>query len=196
MRRLLLVLLALLLTACGVPEDGAPRPLDPDQAPAVFAPEVVPPAEGDLEVELFYVRDDALVPVPRAVPSPGSPAQVLDLLFTGLTEPERATGLRSAIPVGVSFDGVEVEDGVAAVTLDGLNEQVQVLAFAQIVATLDAREDVDGVRFRSGGSDVQVPRGDGSLTDEPVGASAYAELLGAARTSSAVPPTPATGGGG
>ena len=193
MKRLLLVLLAVLLTACGVPEDGAPRALDPSDAPAVFAPEVVPPPQGDLEVELFYVRDDALVPVARAVPTPGSPKQVLDLLFTGLTEPERSTGLRSAIPVGVSFDGVEVEEGVAAVTLEGLNEQVQVLAFAQIVATLDARTDVVGVRFRSDGSDVQVPRGDGSLTSEPVGASAYATLLGVAETSSAVPPTPATG---
>lgn len=191
MRRLPLVLLALLLTACGVPRDDAPRPLDLAEAPAFLDP-VVPPPQGDQRTELFFVRDDVLVPVPRAVPSPGTPAQVLDLLFTGLTDPERATGLRSAIPVGVQFQGVEVRDGVAAVTLGGLNEQVQVLAFAQIVATLDARPGIDGVRFRADGQDVKVPRGDGSLTDAPVGSASYSELLGGP-PGTAVPPPPATG---
>ena len=199
MRRLLAALAVVLLTACGVPQEDTPRPLDRDAAPfRVFDLEAVPAEPGDLQVPLFFVRGDRLVPVQRELPLPGSPEQVLRALFTGLTEAERAEGLSSAIPTGVELEGVEVTDRIAVVSLDGLNEQVQVLAFAQIVATLDAREDVVGVRFRTDDGDLRVPRGDGSLTEAPVDQQSYAEQLGLVQDPAAmvvppepVPPTPA-----
>jgi hypothetical protein len=196
--RMLLVALACAVVAvgCGVPQDEQPRALDPGAAPfRVFEPEVAPSPEGDLAVELWFVRSDRLVAVQRTVRLPGSPQQVLSALFTGLTDAERAAGLASSIPSGVSFQGVEVQERIAVVNLDVLDVQSQVLAlqplaFAQIVATLDGRPEIDGVRFRAGGSDVQVPRGDGSLTDAPVNRESYADLLGTAEGANAVPPPP------
>jgi spore germination protein GerM len=195
-RRLLLTLVTgLLLTGCGVPTDDAPRPLDRDAAPfRVFDQEAVQPVRGDVQVQLYFVSGDRLVPVVREVPAPATAEQVARALFTGLTATERTEQLSSAIPTAVELVDVVVADRIAVVTLDGLNEQVQVLAYAQVVVTLDALETVDGVRFRTGDSDLRVPRGDGSLTEAPVNAESYAEQLGTARAPAAavVPPAPVT----
>jgi hypothetical protein len=191
-RRLLPAAAALALAVgCGVPQDDMPRALDPSGAPfRVFEQDAVPPPQGDLQVEMWFTRNDRLVPLVRPVQLPGSPREVLEALFAGLAEQERAAGLASALPAGLAFTAVEVRDRIAVVTLRGLNEQVQVLAFAQIVVTLDGRPEVDGVRFRSADRDVQVPRGDGSLTDAPVNRESYSELLGAAEVQPVVPPPP------
>jgi hypothetical protein len=184
--------LLLALAGCGVPTDSAPRPLDKSDAPfRVFDPQTPAPPHGDLTAEVWFVRDERLVPHSRPIERPGTVRQVLETLFTGPTPAERAAGLATAIPASVVFRDVQVQDKIAVVSLDGLNEQVQVLAFAQIVATLSARPDVDGVRFRSAGADVQVPRGDGSLTDAPVNRSAYSSLLGGTPPGP-VPPVPVT----
>lgn len=193
MRRLGLLLSALLLLAgCGVPEDDRPTPLDPAAAPfRVFEREEEPTQQGDLLVELWFVRGDRLVPVERAVELPGTPQRVLGTLFEGVTAQEREAGLSSLIPATVQLEGVTVEDGIAVVDLEDLDEQVQLqlLPVAQIVATLTGRPQVRGVRFRSGGDDLDVPQGDSSLTDAPVDRQAYAELLGLAPPADAVLPT-------
>ena len=193
MRRLVALLALPVLVACGVPQEDEPRALNPADAPfRVFASDAAPTPEGELAAELWLVRGDRPEPVVRAVPRPGSPEQVLEQLLAGPTESESEAGLSTAIPTAFELDGVEVEDGIAVVTLEGLGDQVRNdnnVAFAQIVATLDARPDIQGVRFRTGDTDLQVPRGDGSLTDAPVNRESYAELLGrsGART---VPPPP------
>jgi hypothetical protein len=182
---------ALAVAGCGIPQDEQPRALGPGEAPFRGfdeEPEASPSPEGDVEVELWYVQGDRLVPVTRPVGG-GGPRSVLAALFDGVTEPERAGGLSSAL-TGVTFRSVDVTDRIAVVTLEGLNEQVQVTAFGQIVVTLDGRPDVDGVRFRAAGTDIQVPRGDGSLTDAPVNRQSYAELLGG--ENAVVPPVPVT----
>ena len=195
MRRALAALSVLLATACGVPQDDAPHPLDRGAAPfRVFEPSAAPSPEGEVDVQLWFTRGDRLVPVERVVERPGTPEQVLETLFTGVTDAERADGLTNAIPTAITLDSVEVDDRIAVVTLEGLNEQVRVLAFAQIVTTLDGRPEVDGVRFRSDDRDVQVPRGDGSLTGAPVDRGSYTVLLGAAETPAAVPPAPVAPG--
>lgn len=179
MRRLLLGLLLLLLPACGVPEDGAPRALDPSAAPFDFyEPEVAAPPQGELQAEVWFLQGDQPVPVQRRLELPGSPRQVLDQLLDGPTRAELAAGLSSAIPDSLDLRELTVEDGVAVVTFDGLNEQVQVPAYAQIVATLDARPDVEGVRFRTSDGDEQVPSGDGELRSGAVTRDDYAVLLG------------------
>ena len=197
LRALVLALAAIVvLVGCGVPEDDAPTALDRSSAPfRVFERDVAPPPQGDLAVELWFVRGDRLVPVARAVELPGSPQRVLSTLFDGVTETERRAGLSSSIPSAVSLERLEVQDGVAVVTLDGLNEQVQVQAFAQVVATLTGRPEIDGVRFRADGRDVQVPRGDSSLTEAPVDRDDYGQLLAVGTPTDAPAPPPATPSG-
>lgn len=188
------VVVAVLLAACGVPQDEAPRALDPSAAPfLVFEPEPAPQPQGEVEAELWLVRTDRLVPVQRQLRLPGSPQQILEQLFDGPTEAERAAGLSSALPAALELEDIEVRNRLAVVTLEGLGDQVRTdanVAFGQIVATLDAHPDIDGVRFRTPDGDVQVPRGDGSLTDAPVNRESYAELIGDPQTTSVVPPQP------
>lgn len=195
MSRPLLVLLACgLMAGCGVPTDDEPRTLDRAAAPfRVFATQTPAQPDGEAQAELFLVRDGLVQPVQRQIPLPGSAQQVLQQLFEGPTEAESASGLSTALTAGLEPEGLEVRDRIAVVTLENLDEQVrtdQVVALAQIVATLVALPEIDGVRFRSQGRDVPVPRGDGSLTDAPVNRESYAEQLGGVRPSSAVPPEP------
>jgi spore germination protein GerM len=198
MRVVLAALLAALVTACGVPQDDAPRTLDPGLAPfRIFEPDEVPDQSGEVEVELFFVKSDAqadrVVPVSRRIDLPGSSEQVVEQLFAGPTTSERNSGLSSAVPETFEVENVDVDGGIALVTLDGVSEQGRtdsVVAFAQIVATLTGRPDVDGVRFRTAEGDLSINRGDGSLTDAPVNRESYAQLLGLPVPTTAVPPPP------
>lgn len=191
MRRLLLLALLVALPACGVPQDDQPRVLSRDAAPfGVFEREVVPPPQGRLRVQLWFLRGDQPVPVTRPLALPGSPQQVLEQLLRGPTDAELADGLASAIPNSLMLVDLTVVERVAVVTLDELNEQVQVPAYAQIVATLDGRPDVDGVRFRTRDSDVPVPKGDGGLSSGAVTRLDYAVLLGLAPAPTPTPVAP------
>jgi hypothetical protein len=191
---LLAALLAVLaLTAgCGVPQDDGPRALDPSAAPfAAFVPEAAPEPQGDRPVALYLVRADRLQRTERRIETP-APSRVLRQLLEGPTSQELTAGLTTAIPATVTIERLEMQSDIAVVSLAGLEqEQIrtdQLTAFAQIVATLDALPGVEGVRFRSGGADLEVPRGDSSLTDGPLKAADYAELLQPARPESSPAP--------
>ena len=180
MRRAGALLALLLLTGCGVPLDEQPRALDPSQAPfgVLELPSAAP--AGDGRVALYFVRDDKVVLQPRPVEESTDIRALLDLLLTGPTPEQVAAGTRSAIPTSLEVTDVEVgASGVAVVTLGGDDPQVGTspLSFAQIVATLTAPGRARAVRFRLDGEDLQVPRGDGSLTDEPLTRDDYAEVL-------------------
>jgi hypothetical protein len=185
------VLACALVAGCGVPVDDEPRVLDRAAAPfRVFATLEPPQPEGEVQAELFLVLNGQIQSVQRQVPRPGSPQQVLRQLIDGPTKAESESGLSSALPVGLTLQELQVTDRTAVVTLDGLDEQVrtdQVVAFAQIVATLDALPQIDGVRFRRRDADLPVPTGDGQLTDDPVDRQDYAELLGLTSTTPVVP---------
>jgi hypothetical protein len=192
-RRVLAALAAVaLLPACGVPRDEAPRALDPAAAPfRLFQAEESPAPTGDVEVQLWFVRGDRVVPTTRLLQAPAAPEQVVGALFAGLTDEERAAGLSSAVPAGISVSEVRLEGRVAVVTLEGVNEQVQVLAYAQVVATLDGLARVDAVRFRDADRDLSVPTGNGSVRAEPVTRADYAQVIGldfGGTTPSPVPP--------
>ena len=186
------VLLAvLLLPACGVPQDDRPRALEPREVPFA-SPTESPPAEsvGDRQVDLGFVRDEAVVLSTRTVEDPRTTEEVLELLFAGPSPDENASGLSSFLPSTVTVEEVEVADGTAVVTLDGPDDsevlRLQPLAYAQIVATLTPGR-ATGVRFRLDGTDLRVPREDGSLTDQPLSRRDYASLLA---PSAPVAPTP------
>lgn len=176
-RRLAALTVALLITGCGIPADPAPRALDPAQAPfSRNAPAVDPVGPG--RIALYFVRDGKAVltirPVRQSTPVP----QLLDLLLTGPTPSELAAGITSLIPTTMTIKGIDVQAGVGVITLDGPAGQLsQPLAFAQIVATLTSPGRLSGVRFRVAGEDLGVPRGDGSLSAEPLNRTDYAELL-------------------
>lgn len=184
MRRRASALLAALVlaTGCGVPRDEAPRALDPSVAPfQAYVPEAAAEPQGDRPVGVYLVRADRLQRTERRIETPVSPERVLAQLLEGPTSQELMAGLTTAIPASVTIEAIELQSDIAVVSLAGLQqEQVrsdQLTAFAQIVATLDELAGIEGVRFRSGNTDLEVPRGDSSLTDSPLKLDDYTELL-------------------
>jgi hypothetical protein len=178
---LLVALLALLATACGVPTDAEPRGLNPAEAPfRIFEAESPAPA-GDGRVALYFVREDQVVLQTRAVERYTGPQELLELLLEGPTRVQVEAGIRTALPTTFTVEDVSVGDnGVAVVTLGGDAAEVGTspLGFAQVVATLTAPGRARAVRFRIDGTDLDVPRGDGSLTSNPLTGDDYANLLG------------------
>ena len=176
-RALVVVVAALLLTGCGVPTDEQPRALDPGQAPFRIFAEPAPAPEGDGRVALYFVRNDQVVLQPRPVERSTGIRELLDLLLDGPTPEQVAAGTRTALPTTLSVEDVTVgPNGVAVVTLGG-EVDAPALGFAQIVATLTAPGRARAVRFRSNGTDLQVPRGDGLLTSQPLDRDDYRNLL-------------------
>lgn len=178
MRRALLLAGVLLLSGCGVPTDDRPRALDPAQAPFRIFADPAPAPEGDGRVALYFVRNDQVVLQPRPVERSTGIRELLDLLLDGPTPDQVAAGTRTALPTTLSVEDVSVgPSGVAVVTLGGEAVDAPALGFAQIVATLTAPGRARAVRFRSDGTDLQVPRGDGLLTSEPLDRDDYANLI-------------------
>ncbi|MEV6932256.1 hypothetical protein AB0M46_48275 [Dactylosporangium sp. NPDC051485] len=175
------LLLCLTLAGCGVPTESTPRPVEPSVTIGSYeGPMGAPPGSPGTAVErLFLVRDDQLVAVDRRVEAVPGPAQQLQDLVAGPTAVERDNGLDSAL-IGPAFiTGVEVRDGTALVGLAGDNmiRNDEILAFGQIVCTLAARADVVAVRFVRGSRPMEVPRGDGALTSDPLTEADYASLI-------------------
>jgi len=191
-RAAVVVLLALVLTGCGVPTDAEPRTLDAAEAPfQVFSSTAPPAPSGDGRVALYFVRDDRLVLQTRAVERSTGVEALVDLLLEGPTPQQVEAGIRSALPTTFAVESVEVgRNGVAVVTLGGESTQISTspLGFAQVVATLTAPGRARAVRFRLDGEDLPVPRGDTSLAEEPVDRSDYAELLALGTPAPSPPP--------
>jgi spore germination protein GerM len=76
---------------------------------------------------------------------------------------------------------VELTGGVATVSLTrafaDVEADAQLLAIGQLVCTLTARPGTGQVRFTLDGTDIDVPRQDGSLTAEPVTRDDYRDLI-------------------
>ena len=68
--------------------------------------------------------------------------------------------------------------------------RLQRLAYGQIVTTLTPSRAA-GVRFRLDGADLEVPRGDNTLTAAPLPRDDYAALLAPASAPPSLPPSPA-----
>ena len=195
MRRLAAAVALLLLVGCSVPTDPEPRALDPAQAPGGVLDSAAPQSEGDGRIALYFVRGDPerVVLQQRAVERSPGMKELLELLLEGPTQEQVAAGTRSAIPASLQVESVEVgPSGIAVVTLGGDDTQVGTspLGFAQIVATLTAPGRAEAVRFRLDGADLRVPRGDGSLTDEPLDRDDYREVLALTSGVRAAPPSP------
>jgi spore germination protein GerM len=190
----LAALVAAGITACGIPVDDTPEPVEiparyRSTPPTSDGPEIA--TSGGLNVTLcLTTREGRLVEHVRTVETPRSPQQLLADLIAGPTDRESEdlglssalTGIRVISIAGISGGIVEVAVG----DLEGITATSQQLIFAQIVCTIDALDSVVGVRFTQDGQPLPVPRAD-ATSAEVVTAADYAPLLDASPTTSPSP---------
>lgn len=180
------------LAGCGLSPDSEPRAIpDADQKDLV---EVVAGSAGAAGTGRVYLErtDETGRSLLSAVPrqSDQDPTSILRSLVSGPTEDEQKTGLRSAIPQGtkvlsarfVASDLVKVD--VSSRIFDATGDDL-VSAIAQIVLTLAEIDGVERVVIVVDGEPQEWPRGDGSLTDEPL-----TEFDYPGRAASSQPPYP------
>jgi spore germination protein GerM len=185
-RRVVVLVLALVVTACGVPADPAPRVLATDDIPYGLLeeappPTVAPPAASvaTAPVFVYFVKGERMFAVVRQVNADPSVAKALTALLFGPQEDEAVDGVRSAISPTAAIQARAIDPATYLVDLSSEFAQgsvsEQVLGLAQVVWTATAIPGVTGVRFTLNGAPIQVPTPTGS-TGDPVGREAFAEV--------------------
>ncbi|SFF47274.1 GerMN domain-containing protein [Blastococcus tunisiensis] len=174
MRVLLLLLVLLSLTACGLPRDASVHPVAVPPGSTPSARSGGSPDGG--EVAVWFVRGTRLEAVPRWAPEPG-PAGAVALLLAGPTRSEVVDGLRTALsPVDATVFPMVPAAGTVTISVGrdftGIGGGNQLLAVAQVVWTATQFRAVDRVCFTVDGSPVEVPT-DAGLVGRPVDRSDY-----------------------
>lgn len=173
---------ASVLAGCGIPTQPSADRVDPDDVPfgLLQAPAAPPAATSGGSATVYLVRDDRLVAVSRSteVVDP-TLADVLRVLGAGPTAQERRLGIGSTLPPG-QIAGVTSSRGTVEVDLAAsfaeLPGRDQPYAIGQLVFTLTGRPGVGSVAFTLDGETVDVPRGDGSLTNDPLSRDDFVDL--------------------
>jgi spore germination protein GerM len=174
------------LAACGVPSDSGPRALPRDRVPfdlltpgsSVATTTTLVAVTTDVPIAL--IGPDRVAVVHRLVGAPPSLFRVIEALLAGPTAEESALGLRTAIINQTRLLSVRIQGGVATIDLSGdfaaIGGTEQILALAQLVFTATGAAGVLGVRLSLDGKAVELPRGDGTLTQEPLRPRDYAAI--------------------
>lgn len=158
---ILLVALGLLGSACGISLDDEPRAI---QTSASTTTTIEHPSLNPATSNLYYVLDEALVPVPTKVPDRATTTLITELLKP-LPKADDVP-FRSAIPPGTMLRSATVRGTQLTVDLSSEFENLvgvsRQRALAQIVFTVtDVNSVPDStsireVRFRIRGEDVQI----------------------------------------
>lgn len=189
-RRTLAVVLvaAAALAGCGVPVDSQPRIEDDDAVPGGLLDRATPgsttpgtiPSGTEITVCLAD-RAGRLQEVTRSVAGDPTAASVVEVLAAPVSDAERAFGLSSNVASGRELVVSSVDGGVATVELtDDFTQRSsseQLGAVAQVVCTLTAQPGIGQVHFELSRASVEVPRGDGSTTSDPVSRADYPEQM-------------------
>ena len=189
MRRvvLLAIVLALVAAGCSAPVDSGPRTLRAASLPADLrgaAPSTTTTTQAapgeSVEVTVYFISGDRLVPVKRRISPPVNVDKVLSALFAGPTDAERLNGLRTAISPDTTVLGAPVEAKIVTINVSKnfAFGQVpeQIIGFAQVVFTAVDVDGVTGVLFAQNGRRLEVPQGDGSSTSAPLGRASYPQV--------------------
>jgi len=175
------------LAACGVPTEDTAQIEDDAEVPFGLLDEATtttPPATGltptGTSLQICLLRDDGLARVRRAGPATPTLSDVVELLAAGPTPEELAHDITTAIADDAVVTDVDAAHGIAEVDLTRAFAADagarQALAVAQIVCTLTSQPGIGQVTFTLDGDPVDVPRGDGSTTSDPVSLDDYRQL--------------------
>ncbi|HZM82684.1 MAG TPA: GerMN domain-containing protein [Candidatus Limnocylindrales bacterium] len=171
----------LMVAGCGVPIEEEARALPSQSAHVPSSATPAPIQTGPVTETLYLVKGGLLIAVPRKHRTEPGVDEVMAELLAGPTEAEKAAGIGSALLGSKVVAAVQVQNGTAVVelaaNLEGTGRTDDVLAIGQIVCTLTARPDISWATFTRDGRPIEVPRGDGSLTADPLNAASYSRLI-------------------
>ena len=155
---------ALLLAACGVPLDTAPRAINRTTT-TLASQTTVPPSKeaGAPKVRVYFLDDDRLVATNIAVEAEPDLAKAIGLVLA--TKPDAP--LQTRIPPGTNLLGLRVEGSVALIDLSEAIEDIsgptQKEAYAQLVFTALEFTQITSVQFRVQGKPVDAPTDNSNL---------------------------------
>lgn len=180
-----LAVVAVLASACGVSLQERANILDPEDVPynlldattTTLAPAV---SQGD-EATVCLVLDGKLLAVGRAGLDLASPNLLKELAILGPTEGEASLLIRSVLPDEEMLLSIATEAGHALVDLSvefsDLPTDQQLLLVAQLTCTLTSQPNVTHVMFLLEGEPIAVPSGDGSMVSGSVNRLDYEDLI-------------------
>lgn len=183
--------IVLLASSCGLPGGGSPTVVADDTVPYGLLREAGQTDSSGTSVGglaavpvVFWLSGHRLLPEAAGLacdePAESLVRGLLDVLADGPSEEARASGLSSPLSAGSVLELVGIRGGTVEVALNpgpSLGAEQLPLAVGQIVLTLTSAPTVDDVELVRDGQPLQVPLPDGALTDGPVSASDYFELL-------------------
>jgi spore germination protein GerM len=183
---LALALVAVVVASCGIPNMADPAPMT--QPPTASRAPVTTPSNLSVvggAAELFLVGADNMLVAVRRPPIAGDThalvTQTLSQLTSGPDDEERARGLSSAIPPGLTVQLVRLIGTQAIVDIGGTDpgpaaEEAR-LATGQVVLTLTAIPQVDSVLLTRNGRPLEAVLPAGVLTELPLTRDDYMVLL-------------------
>lgn len=170
------MMVAVVVTACGVPLQATPDTIDAVVRPPAEAATVGSIGPG--ETAIYLVMDDSLVPVRRD--GADDYEGLVGLLLGGPTPAEEQGGMRSAIPPSTDLHGVSVTGNDVVVDLSrafaSFGGREEILAVAQVVLTLTSA-GADRVSLELDARTTPILLPNGSLATDPVGFDDYSELI-------------------
>src|SRR4051812_37262448 len=165
------VLVATLLAACGLPSDKHPHEIS-DRAIADLAQPptsaTTPADPSGPQVRLYFVENEALIPLSVTVAGPRTALRRLSLLLKG--PPSSADKhLTTSIPPRVRLRHVDQHGTTLLVDLSApiksIGGAALTTAYAQLTLTALDTEGVERVRFAVDGDAIDVPTDDGNLAE-------------------------------
>ena len=190
---LMTVAMAMVIAACGIPQDETPRALGP--VLATPTPEATPERECVQSFTIFLLDSDKrLVPVRRDVPTDLRIPDLIAALVADVPEAERAQGLATSVPALTTLNpNPEVDRDTEIATIDIAGGSLEITggqlteALAQLVYTLTESGSISAVRILVDGAQVPWPI-DGGESDQPLSPEDYRTF--APRASLLTEPTP------
>lgn len=147
----------LLLAACGLSEDDAPRRIAAEAVPSeLLAPSTsttsTVPSSPTAAVTLYFVRGERLYPLEAELETPVTPSRALSAVLNG-PPAEAPDDVGSTAPPGLRLlDAEPPRDGLLTVGLsaevDNIASSAQKTLFAQLTCTATRLSGVNRVRFR------------------------------------------------
>ncbi len=165
------LVVALVLGACGIQPDAAPRDLPEDERAVTI--DVTPggsDAVGESRIYLLGPGDEGLLrSVPREAPTR---AGLLDVLLAGPNDDELAEGWSSVIPPGTRLISTRLQNQTYTINLSPeiteLSGQSLAQAVAQIVYTASELDGVEAVQLRVENEELAWPTTASGSTTGPL----------------------------